>query len=99
MRAELAGEVGGFERQPHRLCARRGIGRDEPAAAEARIEMEPAGDGVDAVFAECLANLVDVLGRELLRVVELVVVDQVAEPVDRAAHLARPSTRPAHCGW
>ena len=89
VRAELAREVGGFERQPQRLCARRGIGRHEPAAAEARIEMEPARDAVDAVAAERLPHRVDVLGRELLRIVELVVVDQLAEPLDRAADPVR----------
>src|SRR3954467_11845703 len=85
VRAELACEIGGFERQPPRPRPRRGIWGDEPAAAEARIEMEPARDAVDAVAAERLTHRVDVVGRELLRIVELVLVDQLAEPLDRAA--------------
>ena len=47
--------------------------------------MEAAGQAVDVVVRpERVADLVDVLLVELLRVVELVAVDQVAEPVDRA---------------
>jgi hypothetical protein len=56
----------------------------EPAPAEQRVEVQAGGDAVDPVPVERLADLVEVLVRELLRVVELVVVDQVAEPVDRA---------------
>ena len=48
--------------------------------------MQAGRDAVDAVAAERLAHLIEVLLGELLRVVELVVVDQVAEPVDRAAY-------------
>ena len=68
-----------------RLGADRRIGVDEPAAAEAGVEVQPAGEAVDVVVgAERRADLVDVLLVELLRVVELVAVDQVAQPVDRA---------------
>ena len=56
-------------------------------------------DRVDAVPAERLAHLVEVLSAKLMRVVELVVVDQVAEPVDGAPHLARRSTRRPAAGW
>ena len=41
-----------------------------------------------AVAVERIAHLVEVVGVELAGVVELVVVHQVAETVDRAAHLA-----------
>ena len=46
--------------------------------------MRAGCDGVDAVAAERSAHVLEVLLGELLRVVELVVVDEVAEPVDRA---------------
>ena len=83
--AGLAGEVDRLAREPERLLARRVVGRAEGSLAEARVEMEPARDAVDAVPVERLAHLVQVLRRELLRIVELVVVDQVAEPCDRGA--------------
>src|SRR3974390_178695 len=41
--------------------------------------METAGDAVDAVPVERFANRGEVVGRQLLRVVELVIVDQVPE--------------------
>ena len=55
-----------------------GFGEVEPAPSEARVEVEARADAVDAVPVEGVANLVQVLGGELGRVVELVVVDQVA---------------------
>src|SRR5207249_3635329 len=73
-----------------------GVGRDEATAANARIEVQPAGDAVDRVSRpERFLNRLDVLLRDLLRVVEFIVVDQVAQPIDGAAHpvdgrLARP---------
>ena len=82
--AELAGEVGRLERPLERLLADRGIGRDEAALPKARIEMEPGADGVDPVVAEHAPHLVQVRRRELLGVVELVVVDQPLESLDRA---------------
>jgi hypothetical protein len=48
--------------------------------------VEPGADRVDAVPVERLAHLVEVLVRELARVVELVVVDQVAQAFDGTAH-------------
>ena len=42
---------------------------------------------VDVVAAERFADLVQVVLVQLARVVELVAVDQVAEALDRAAHL------------
>ena len=78
-------------RPPRALLVR----RDQPATSEQRVEVEAGRDAVDVVLAERVAHLVEVLLVELLRVVELVVVDQVAEPVDGAMHslggrLARP---------
>jgi hypothetical protein len=49
----------------------------------------PARDAVDPVPVERVSDLVEVRRRQLLRVVELVVVDQVAEPLDRGPHLLR----------
>ena len=86
LRAELGGEV---DRLPGELeCrrARRLVGGAESALREARVEVEPARDAVDPVAVERLAHLVEVLRRELLRVVELVAVDQVAEPLDCRPH-------------
>ena len=76
-------------RQAQRLRARRVVGRREAALREARVEMEAARDAVDAVAVERLLHLLEVVGRELLRVVELVVVHQVAEPLDCRPHLLR----------
>ena len=73
------------ERLVERLAADRVVRRREPALAEARIQMRARGDGVDAVPAERAADLVEVLLGQLLRVVELVVVDQVAEAGDGPA--------------
>ena len=89
LRAERAGEVGGAQRLVERLGADRVVGRGEPALAEARVEVRAGADRVDAVAVERLADLVEVLLAELLRVVELVVVHEVAEPLDGAAHLLR----------
>ena len=85
--AGLAGEVDRLARQPQRLLAGRVVGRAERALAEAGVEVEAARDAVDPVPVERVADLVEVRRRELLRVVELVVVDQVAEPLDRRPHL------------
>ena len=71
----------------------------EAALAEARVEVQAAGDAVDAVAVERLAHLVEVVLAELLRVVELVVVDQVAEPGDGAPHLLAPCSRAPCSGW
>ena len=87
VRAQRAGEVGALEREAQRLRPGRGIGVDEAAAAEARIEVQARAERVDAVPVERRAHLVEVVRRELGRVVELVVVDQVAEARDGAVHL------------
>ena len=67
--------------------SRRRARRGRPS--EQRVEVEAGRDAVDAVTVERVAHLVEVLRRELLRVVELVVVDQVAEALDRAAYALR----------
>ena len=87
VRAQRAGEVGALERQAQGLGARGRIGIDEPAAAEARIQVEAGAERVDPVPGERRAHLVEIVGRELVGVVELVVVDQVAEARDGAVHL------------
>ena len=86
VRADRAGELGRLAGEPARLGARRRVGRREPAAPEARVEVEPRADRVDPVPVERVAHLVEVVGVELAGIVELVVVDQVAETLDRAAH-------------
>ncbi len=97
--AEPAREVGGGDRAALRLGPHLRVGGAEAAAAEERVEMEPGRDAVDAVLAQHPAHRVEVLLGELLRVVELVVVDQPVEPVDRPPHPLAPWSRPAHCGW
>ena len=86
VRADRAGEVRSGDGPPARLLPGRRIGRGQRAAAEARVEVEPAGDGVDVVPAERFSDLVEVRLVELAGVVELVAVDQVAEAVDGAPH-------------
>ena len=99
VRSDRGGEVGGDERLRERLGANGVVRRREPAAAESWIQVRPGRDGVDAVIAEDTANLVEVLLGELLRVVELVVVDEVAEPVDGTADALRQSShRPSAAG-
>ena len=73
-------------------------GEREPALAEARVEVHAARDAVDAVPVERGAHLVEVVARELLRVVELVVVHQVAEALDGRPHLRRGRRLPANSG-
>ena len=85
--AERAGELRALAHDPPRLGAHVLVGVDEAAAAEARVEVQAAGDAVDVVVAERRLDVAEVLVRELLRVVELVAVDQVAEALDRAVHL------------
>ena len=47
--------------------------------------MEAAREAVDVVSVQCIADLIEVLLRQLLRVVELVAVDQVPETLDGAS--------------
>src|SRR5205807_1260075 len=74
------------DRAPLRLLANLLVGRDEPASPEAGVEVEPRGDAVDPVAVERSAHLVEVLLGELLRVVELIVVDLLAEARHCAFH-------------
>ena len=80
VRLELAREVDRVQRPGQRLAPRRLVRGDEASPAEARVEVQAGRDAVDVVAVECLPHLVEVLGREFLGVVELVAVDQVAEP-------------------
>ena len=84
--AELAREVDRVEGSLHGFGARGRVRRDEPTSSEPRIEVESRRDAVHGVVAERVADVVEVLGVELLRIVELVVVDEISQPVDRAAH-------------
>ena len=54
--------------------------------AEAGVEVEAGREAVDVVPVQCVADLVQVLLRQLLRVVELVAVDQVSETFDSLPH-------------
>ena len=89
LRADRGGEVRGVERLGQRVAAHRVVGRGEPALAVARVQVRAGGDRVDAVAVQGLAHLVEVRRRELLGVVELVVVHQVAEALDGAVDLLR----------
>ena len=80
--AELAGEVDRVKRLSQRLRPRRGVRRDEAASAEARIEVHTTCKAVDVMPVQGAADLVQVVLRQLLRVVELVAVDQVSETLD-----------------
>ena len=82
LRSDLAGEACRSQSLGQRVRAHRVVGRRQAALAEARVEMRTGTDGVDAVPAERLAHVVEVLLGQLLRVVELVVVDQLAQAVD-----------------
>ena len=88
VRVELARELRRRDRAPHGLVANAVIGRAEPAATEHRVEVKAGRDAVDPVPVEGVAHGVEVVLGELLWIVELVVVDQPVEPVDRAADLA-----------
>src|SRR5512133_1436653 len=79
---ELAGEVDSRKRLAQCLRPRRLVGRHEAATAEAGIEMEAGREAVDVVSVQCVADLVQVLLGQLLRVVEFVAVDQVSETFD-----------------
>ncbi len=57
-------------------------GDERPPFPNSGFRCVPVAIGVDAVPVECGADLVEVLLGELLRVVELVVVHEVAEPHD-----------------
>src|SRR4051812_19193151 len=85
--AQLGGEVRRRARDLPRRLAHAGVDRGEAALAEAMVDVQAAGDRVDAVAAERLTHLVEVVLAELPGVVELVVVDEALEPGHRAPHL------------
>src|SRR4029450_5995135 len=87
LRADIAGKGESFLGQAQRLSAGRVVGRAKTTLTEPGVEMETARDAVDAVSVECVPDSFEVLAGELLRVVELVVVDQVAKSFDGCAHL------------
>ena len=100
VRAELAGEVGRLERAPHAPRSRTpSSGETSPPLPKRRVEVQPARDAVDVVAAERVADLVEVVARELLRVVELVAVDQVAEAARPRGAPSRAVVSSASSGW
>ena len=86
LRADVAGEVGGLERLPQRISPHGVVRRRESALAEARIQVRAGGDRIDPVAGQRRPDVVEVVPRQLLRVVELVVVDVALEPRDGARH-------------
>ncbi len=84
VRSDRAGELGRLAGEAARVGAQVGVGGDESASPEARIEVQAARDAVDAVLPEFLADRLEQLRVQLLRVVELVVVDQPLEAGDGA---------------
>src|SRR5579884_3370338 len=87
LRLDLAGEIRRLEQDPERLGAHAVVEVREAALLEALVDVQPAGDRVDPVALEGRSDVVEVVAVQLARVMELVVVDQVAEPADRAVHL------------
>ena len=84
--AELAREIDRREGAAQRLRPRRPVGRSETTTAEARIEVQARREAVDVVSVQCVADLIQVVLRQLLRIVELVAVDQIAEALDGVAN-------------
>ena len=52
MRTDLGREVDRLERDPDGLSARRLVRRGEPSFAEARVDVQPGADRVDAMALE-----------------------------------------------
>ena len=73
--------------------AHRGVRRAQTPFAEQRVEVETGGDAVDAVTAQRGLDRLGVVLVDLLRVVKLVVVDQVAKAGHRALHLVYRALR------
>jgi hypothetical protein len=93
--AERAREVGGRDGAAPSFLPRLLVRGREAAAAKAGIEVEPRRDAVDVAVPECRTHLAEVLLGKLLRIVELVAVDEVSEAVDRPLHpLHRRLSRP-----
>ncbi len=89
VRAHGSCHLGRLAGEPPRLGARGRVDRRQPALPEPRVRMQPGADRRDAVAVERVAHLVEVVRVELARIVELVVVHQVAEPLHRTPHLHR----------
>ncbi len=87
MRPQRARELGGLANDSARFGAHSRIGVHEPAATEAGVEMQPARDAVDVVAVQRRADLREVVRRELIGVMKLVPVDQLAQPLDGAVDL------------
>jgi hypothetical protein len=85
LRADGRREVGGAERLIQGCAPDLRVRGRERSSAEAGVQVRPGRDRVDAVLPEHGAHLLEVVLRELLRVVELVVVDEIAETLDRAS--------------
>jgi hypothetical protein len=83
VRAELSREVDGRQRAAHGLPARLLVRRDQTASPEARIQVQAGCHAVDVVAGERVADFLEVVLVQLLRIVELVPVDQVAEASHR----------------
>jgi hypothetical protein len=94
--ADLRRELDGVERDLQRVAPDEVVGRAQAALAEARVEVQAGRQAVDLVAVERGAHVVEVLGVELLRVVELVGVHEVAEARHRAADLLRGRLRAVH---
>ena len=86
--ADVGGQVDPFRREPERLGPRRVVRRRETAFGKEWVKVQAARDAVHAVAVERLLHLFEVLAGHFLRIVELVVVDQVAEPLHGGSHLA-----------
>ena len=87
--AELAREGRSVEGLGERRRPDGVVGGAQAALAEQRVKVQSGRDAVDPVPVECLPDGRQVLPVQLLRVVELVVVDQVAEPGDGRVDLFR----------
>ena len=87
VRAERAGELRRLAGDPARLGAQVGIGVDEAAVGEPRVEVQAARDAIDVVAVERRLDILQVFVRKLVGVVELVPVHQVPQALDRAVDL------------
>ncbi len=86
VRAQRTCERRACERLLERESAHLVVGRRETASSEAWIEVKPGADAVDVVPGKRGLHLGKVLLVQLLRIVELVAVDHLAETRDRSPH-------------
>ncbi len=87
LRPQLPRQLDPLERQPERRLPGRVVGRGKPTLRKARIEVQPARETVDPMPPKRLLHRRQVLAGELLRIVELVIVHQPAQPRNRRLHL------------